>query len=114
MTFLIWVAFLVIISKKKKVFESTQDHNTRVRELLEKMDRDGANGLELPIELKVLKNRNGSKGSLYYDFSPAYNYYNEGTAHPYVLPPEYQDEDDFLGSSVVSSNEDVKIGNEIK
>ena len=43
--------------KKTQVFESTQDHNTRVRELLDKMDKDGSNGLELPIELKILKNR---------------------------------------------------------
>lgn len=100
--------------KKKKVFESTQDHNTRVRELLDKMDKDGANGLELPIELKVLKNRNGTKGSLFYDFLPAYNCYIEGTTRPYQLPPEYQEDDDFLGSSVVSSDNDVTIGKEIK
>lgn len=79
------------------------------------MDTDGANGLELPIELKILKNRNGTKGSLFFDFLPAYNYYSEGTTRPYQLPPEYQDEDDdFLGSSVVSSNDAVKIGKTIK
>ena len=61
--------------KEKKVYESTQDHNTRVRELLDKMDTDGANGSPLPIELKILKNRNGSKGSLFFEFLPAYNYY---------------------------------------
>ena len=91
--------------KKKKVFESTQDHNTRVRELLAKMDEDGANGLPLPIELKILKNRNGSKGSLYYDFLPAYNYYAEGTTRAYQLPAEYrgdEDDDETGGSSVVS------------
>jgi replicative DNA helicase len=105
--------------KKRKVFESTTDHNTRVRELLSKMDEDGANGLPLPIELKILKNRNGSKGSLYYDFLPAYNYYAEGTTRAYIMPAEYygDDEDDASatpGSSVVSSGNGVTIGNKVK
>ena len=99
--------FTTQTGKKKKVFESTQDHNTRVRELLNKMDEDGANGLPLPIELKVLKNRNGSKGSLYYDFLPAYNYYEEGTTRAYELPLEYRDDD---GSSSVVSSEDGSLG----
>jgi len=84
---------------RKKVYESTQDHNTRVRELLEKMDNDGAAGEPLPIEIKILKNRNGSKGSLFYDFLPAYNYYEEGTTRAYV----YESDDEPLFSSVVSS-----------
>jgi len=95
--------FTTQTGKKKKVFESVQDHNTRVRELLDKMDVDGANGQPLPIELKILKNRNGSKGSLYYDFLPAYNYYEEGATRVYTLPPEYQDDDESGSSSVVSS-----------
>ena len=92
--------------KKTQVFESTQDHNTRVRELLDKMDKDGSNGLELPIELKILKNRNGTKGSLYYGFLPAYNYYGEKTASGYVNNFDYGDDedDDFLGSSSVASS----------
>lgn len=92
--------------KKTQVFESQQDHNTRVRELLDKMDKDGSNGLELPIELKILKNRNGTKGSLYYGFLPAYNYYGEKTASGYVNNFDYGDDedDDFLGSSPVASS----------
>lgn len=89
--------------KKKKVFESIQDHNTRVRELLDKMDKDGTKGSPLPIELKILKNRNGSKGSLYYDFLPAYNYYAEKTTSSFVY--EYDEDDaEKIFSSVVSSN----------
>lgn len=89
--------------KKKKVYESIQDHNTRVRELLDKMDEDGKNGLPLPIELKILKNRNGSKGSLYYDFLPAYNSYEEKTD---IMDFDDYIEDDGDGNSspfVVSS-----------
>lgn len=67
------------------------------------MDRDGTKGSPLPIELKILKNRNGSKGSLYYDFLPAYNYYAEKTTSSFVY--EYDEDDaEKLFSSVVSSN----------
>lgn len=98
--------FTTQTGKKKKVFESSQDHNTRVRELLDKMNKDGSNGLELPIELKILKNRNGTKGSLYYGFLPAYNYYGEKTVSGYVNNFDYGDDedDDFLGSSSVASS----------
>ena len=98
--------------KKKKVYESTQDHNTRVRELLDKMDTDGANGSPLPIELKILKNRNGSKGSLFYDFLPAYNYYAEKTTSSYVY--EYDEDDVEPPFSVASSNSKISIGKKIK
>ena len=82
--------------KKKKVYENKQDHDMRIRELLEKMDRDGANGLPLPIELKILKNRNGSKGTLYYHFLPAYNYYEEKTSSSFRM--EWGDNEPFLDS----------------
>lgn len=95
--------FTTQTGKKKKVFESIQDHNTRVRELLDKMDKDGTKGSPLPIELKILKNRNGSKGSLYYDFLPAYNYYTEKTTSSFVY--EYDEDDaEKIFSPVVSSN----------
>ena len=64
-------------TKAKTVYESTADHNNRVRKLLDDMDERGAAGGELPIELKILKNRNGSKGTLSYNFLPKYNYYYE-------------------------------------
>lgn len=63
--------------KAKLVYEATADHNNRVRALLDDMDERGAIGGELPIELKILKNRNGSKGTLSYNFLPKYNYYYE-------------------------------------
>lgn len=94
---------------KKKVFESSQDHNNRVRDLLNKMDEDGANGLPLPIELKILKNRNGTKGTVNYDFLPAYNYYHEGVTRPYVDPDDDLEEGtDEESSSVVSSKKASK------
>lgn len=66
-----------------EVYESTQDHNMRVRELLDKMTEDGANGLELPVEIKILKNRNGAKGTLFYHFLPKYNYFREMEQNSY-------------------------------
>ena len=71
--------------KKKKVYESQQDHNTRVRELFDKMDTDGANGEPLPIELKVLKARLGTKGSIYFDFLPRYNYFGDRDSEPALI-----------------------------
>ena len=91
--------------KKRRVPESTQNHNARVRELLNDMDNKGANGEELPIELKILKNRNGSKGSLFYDFLPAYNNYTEGTTRAYKMDDKWNDDDGSLLSSSVVSND---------
>ena len=97
--------------KRKKVYESEKDHNTRVRELFDKMSTDGSAGKELPIELKILKNRNGSKGSLYYDFLPAYNYYGEKTESSYVM--DWEDDDGETVFSVASSDKNTKIGKKI-
>lgn len=59
--------------KKKKVYESKQDHDLRVRELFDKMDRAEVR----PLELKILKSRNGKKGSVFLDFVAPYNYFAE-------------------------------------
>lgn len=59
--------------KARKVFESKQDHELRVRELFDKMDKSDVR----PLELKVLKSRNGKKGSIFLDFVAPYNYFRE-------------------------------------
>lgn len=59
--------------KKVKVYESKQNHELRVRELFDKMDRSEVR----PLELKILKNRNGKKGSIFLDFVAPYNYFKE-------------------------------------
>ena len=63
--------------KKKQVYESKIDHETRVRQLLEKMDKDGAAGEFLPIDVILLKNRGVSKGKVLFEFCPKYNVYRE-------------------------------------
>lgn len=62
---------------KKQVYESKIEHDTRVRQLAEKMDKDGAAGLFLPIDVVLLKNRGISKGKLLFEFCPKYNIFCE-------------------------------------
>lgn len=59
----------------KTVYESKQDHETRVRELIEKMDEWGAEGKPIPLELKVIKNRLSPKKGVGLNFKPAFNYF---------------------------------------
>lgn len=63
--------------KAKQVYESKLEHDTRVRQLAEAMDKDGANGLFLPIDVVLLKNRGVSKGKLLFEFCPKYNIFRE-------------------------------------
>lgn len=91
--------------KKTQVYESKIEHDTRVRLLAEKMDEDGANGLFLPIDVVVLKNRGVSKGKLLFEFCPKYNIFKEKRDQNddmYSWNHE-EDEDESGASSVVSS-----------
>ena len=63
--------------KRTLVYENKTEHDTRVRLLSEKMDSDGADGLFLPIDVVLLKNRGISKGKLLFDFCPKYNIFKE-------------------------------------
>ena len=65
--------------KKEQGYENKQDHDSRVRRLLEKMDEDGAAGKFLPIDVVVLKNRGVSKGKILFEFCPKYNIFREKT-----------------------------------
>lgn len=75
--------------KHPEVYESTQNHTTRVRDLFDKMDKKSANGEPILIELKVLKNRLGTRKPAYFEFLPAYNYYSEQKNSAYEIPPEW-------------------------
>ena len=57
--------------------ESEADHYTRVIKLFEEMQSAAAKGGSQPIELKLLKNRNGSRGTIQFEFIPKYNYFSE-------------------------------------
>jgi hypothetical protein len=41
------------------------------------MQSAAAKGGSQPIELKLLKNRNGSRGTIQFEFIPKYNYFSE-------------------------------------
>ena len=59
-------------------FKSEEKDNARqfrLNELRQKMDEKAKNGQPLEIQLKILKNRNGSRGSIYFDFYPRFNYF---------------------------------------
>lgn len=58
--------------------ESDADHTTRVMKLFEDMQKIAADGGEQPIEVKILKNRNGSRGMLDFRFIPKYNHFEDG------------------------------------
>ena len=62
--------------------ESEADHYTRVLRLFEEMQVLASEGKSQHIELKLLQNRNGSRGTLEFDFTPKYNYFE-----PHVLQP---------------------------
>lgn len=55
--------------------ENETEHSARVQNLFEKMQTIAAEGNAQPIELKILKNRNGSRGTLDFDFTPKYNFF---------------------------------------
>lgn len=105
--------------KKKKVYESTQDHNTRVRELLERMDEDGALGKSLPIDVVLLKNRGVSKGKVLFEFCPKYNVFTEKDDQSKTAIDKYnwnhdEDEDESGAPSVVSSDSGISFGGKVK
>lgn len=59
--------------------EKEQDRKKRIRELLDEMADRAKNGKAQDIQVKILKNRNGSKGTLSMKFYPMFNYFHETT-----------------------------------
>ena len=115
--------------KSRQVWESEKLHKNRVRELVTKIqtNNEQSHGQSpQKIEMKILKNRNGSRGSLYFDFVPAFNYYDEintNTSRYELSPAEWAalSDDDSLpfdndgdeSSPVVSSKNGITVSNKI-
>ena len=59
--------------------ESEKDRNARVRTLMNDVTAKGKRGEAQQIQVKVLKNRNGSKGDCCIDFIPMFNYFHDKT-----------------------------------
>lgn len=65
--------------------EAEKAREKRIRELMKQTIADGKNGKPQHIQVKILKNRNGSKGDTLLDFYPMFNYFtmpdNSGTSN---------------------------------
>lgn len=57
--------------------EKDGDRQKRIRELLDAQIAIGKSGKAQSIQVKILKNRNGSKGSTVIEFYPMFNYFSE-------------------------------------
>ena len=71
--------------------ESEKDRNKRVRELMSSVISTGRQGKAQSIQVKVLKNRNGSKGDTAIDFYPMFNYFTEKGKAGAALRPAADD-----------------------
>lgn len=61
----------------KGKYEAKDTREKRIKELLEEMAKAASEGKAQKIQIKVLKNRNGSKGSTIIDYYPMFNYFTE-------------------------------------
>lgn len=57
--------------------ETEKDYNERVRKTRETEEENGRTGKPQHLQIKILKNRNGKKGSAELSFLPAFNYFYE-------------------------------------
>lgn len=57
--------------------ENQKDRDKRVRQLMNDVISTGRQGKAQSIQVKILKNRNGSKGDTCIDFYPMFNYFTE-------------------------------------
>lgn len=73
--------------------ESEKDRNKRIRALMSDIIEKGRNGKPQKVQVKVLKNRNGSKFDCCLDFIPKFNYFYEPYEDGYVRTST--DEDGF-------------------
>lgn len=60
-------------SKDTGKMENETEHKARVNQLLDNIAEMGRLGQPLPVQIKVLKQRNGAKGSAVVDFMPKFN-----------------------------------------
>lgn len=62
--------------------EADKTREKRLRELMKSVIADGKSGKPQKIQVKVLKNRNGSKGDTLIDFYPMFNYFTAAKTEP--------------------------------
>jgi replicative DNA helicase len=76
--------------------ESEKQRHTRIRQLTADMIQKAKSGDFQHIQVKVLKNRNGSKGDAYLDFCPMFNYFKDSIftfedAEDELLPDNWEE-----------------------
>ncbi len=57
--------------------EKESERQARIRMLIDKVKAEASAGNPVPIELKILKNRNGRLGKIKLEFTPMFNYFME-------------------------------------
>ena len=57
--------------------EKESERQARIRMLIDRVKAEASKGNPVPIELKVLKNRNGRIGRVKLEFTPMFNYFKE-------------------------------------
>lgn len=80
--------------------ESEKERNKRVRELMSSVISKGKKGQAQSIQVKVLKNRNGSKGDTAIDFYPMFNYFTEKGKAGAALSPAADDWQTVSGTDI--------------
>lgn len=70
--------------------ENEKARINRIRGDVKKANKNAADGIPNTIQAKVLKNRNGAKGFIYFDFVPKYNYFEECAEQDKDKPIDWQ------------------------
>lgn len=74
------------LKKDKNELETEKERVTRVRKLTDEMIERAKTGKGVGVQIKILKNRNGTKGETFLDFYPMFNFFVEkGTFGSEVL-----------------------------
>ena len=60
--------------------ESDKDYNARKANFYKELEEKRANGEFIPLQLKILKNRNGKTSKVDFYFKPPYNYFTDDEA----------------------------------
>ena len=55
--------------------EKESERQARIRMLIDRVKAEASAGKPVPIELKILKNRNGRIGKVKLEFTPMFNYF---------------------------------------
>lgn len=58
--------------------EADKAREKRIRELFKEMENAAKDGGEQQIQVKILKNRNGQRGSAAFSYRPMFNYFSDG------------------------------------